>query len=159
MPSTASETFYDLAVRSLEEQEREVTSLRSRTGTLAAAAAVTATLLTRSLFVDQHPDGWIEWASASVGLVALGAVLFASVYLLRSHDMAFTADAAIIREEAETDGKLEDVVLLQLRLAQSLAAMHAQNRVVVEKLKTVFAAALTALVAETLGLGLGAALV
>jgi len=159
MPSTASETFYDLAVRSLEEQEREVNSLRSRTGTLAAAAAVTATLLTRSIFTDQHPDGWIEWTSASIGLVALGAVLFASVYLLRSHAMAFAVDAAVIREEAKTDGKLDDVVVLQHGLTQNLATMRAQNRVIVEKLRTAFAAALTALVVETLGLGLGATLV
>jgi hypothetical protein len=159
MPSTAGETFYDLAIRSLEEQEREVNSLRSRTGTLAAAAAVAATLLTRVVFADDHPEGWMEWTAVSIGLIALGTVLLASVYLLRSHDMTFSVDAARIQEEAETAGALEDVEALQLGLTHGLSLMEGVNRAIVDRLKVAFAAALAGFVIETVGLGLGAALV
>ena len=65
MPSTAGETFYELAVGALDEQEREVSSLRSRTGTLAAAVA--ASLLGREMFTDSHPEGSAEWIAAATG--------------------------------------------------------------------------------------------
>jgi hypothetical protein len=159
VPSTAGETFYDLAIRSLEEQEREVNSLRTRTGTLVAAAAVAATLLSSAVFVDTHPEGALEWIATGVGLAALAVVLLASVYLLRSHDLTFTVDAAAVYEDAERAGALDDDVEgLHIGLTYGLSSMQADNSVIVGNLKTAFAIALAALVIEVLGLGLGAAL-
>ena len=161
MPATVGETFYDLAVRSLEEQEREVSSLRSRTGTLVAAAAVAATLLGREVFADAHPDGVVEWLACGAGLLALGVVLGASVYLLRSHELAFGMDAAAAFEEAEAGGALEgdDAEGLQIGLTYGLAAIQARNHPTLERLKLAFAWALGGVVVEILGLGLAAALV
>lgn len=161
MPSTASETFYDLALRALEEQERQVTSLRSRTGTLVAAAAVAATLLGREVFAGAHPDGVVEWVACGTGLVALAVVLGASVYLLRSHDLTFSMDAAATFEEAEAGGALgdDDAEGLQIGLTYGLASIQAGNSATVQALKTAFAWALGGLVVEILGLGLSAALV
>jgi hypothetical protein len=160
VPATVGETFYDLAIRSLEEQEREVSSLRSRTGTLVAAAAVAATLLGREVFIGTHPDGLVEWVACGTGLVALGVVLGASVHLLRSHNLTFSLDAAATFEEAEADGALEhDAEALQIGLTYSLAAIQAGNSATVLGLKVAFAWALGGLVVEILGLGLSAALV
>ena len=58
MAGTASETFYDLAIRAIEEQEWEVNSLRTRTGTIAAAGAVAATILAREVFAGSHGTVW-----------------------------------------------------------------------------------------------------
>jgi hypothetical protein len=104
VPSTTSETFYDLAIRAIEEQEREVNGLRARTGTLVAAAAVAATVLAREVFAGAHPNGWLAWTATGIGLIALGAVLLASVYLLRSHDLSFSVDAAATLEDASDKG-------------------------------------------------------
>jgi len=161
MPSTAAETFYDLAVRALEEHERQVSSLRARTGTLVAAAAVAAGLLGREVFADTHPDGIMEWAAAASGLLALAAMLAASVFLLRSHELSFSLDGAAAYEEAQDFGALNQVdaaEAVHTGVTYGLAGVQAGNGPTVVRLKTAFAFALGGLVIEVLGLGLAAAL-
>lgn len=138
-----------------------MTSLRSRTGTLVAASAVVATLLAKEVFTAGHPEGWIEWTVTGAGLAGSIAVLFASVFLLRSHDLTFSVDADVVQLEAAQAGMLEPERLeaLQLGLASGLSSMQGTNAITVDKMKTTFAVALTGLLAQTLGLGLGAALV
>ena len=63
MPSATSETFYDLAIRAVEEQDRELNSLRTRTGTILAAATIAATVLAREVFAGAAPSGWMAWTS------------------------------------------------------------------------------------------------
>lgn len=161
MPSSVPETFYELAVRALEEQERQVTSLRVRTGTLVAAAAVGATLLARAVFAGTHPDGVTEWIVTTVGIAGVGAVLAASVFLLRSHDLAFSLDVREAYSDAEArqgiDGET-DVDGLQLALAFSLSDRQADNQPTVRSMRTAFAWALAGLIAEIVGLGAGVAL-
>jgi hypothetical protein len=156
MPSTASETFYDLAIRAIEEQEREVNSLRARTGTLVAAAAVAATLLAR----DISPAGWLAWTATVMGLAGLLIVLLASVYLLRSHDLPFSIDASAAYEEAVQFGAFDDdaPVQVQVALTYNLSLLRTENFATIERLRAAFATALAGLVIEILGLGLEAAL-
>jgi hypothetical protein len=160
MPTTASETLYDLALRALGEQEREVDSLRTRTGTIVAAAAVAATLLGREVFAGSRPDGFVAWTGTGIGLAGLAVVLLASVYLLRSHDLAFSMDAAATFEEALDGGALEDETPdgLHIGLTYGLSSIQAHNAPTVQRLKSAFALALGALVLVILGLGVGAAL-
>jgi hypothetical protein len=160
MPSTTSETFYDLAIRAIEEQEREVNGLRTRTGTLVAAAAVAGTVLAREVFAGSHPDGELAWAATAVGLGGLVMVLAASVYLLSTHSMSFSIDAPAAFEKARDFGALDadDHAGVHIDLTYTLAAMQSGNGLTVNRLRTAFAIALGGLVAETVGLGLGAAL-
>jgi hypothetical protein len=160
MPSTVGETFYDLAIRSLEEQEREVASLRARTGTLAAAAAVAATVLAEEALGHGNPGSRLDWAVTAIGLLALIAVLLASVYLLWSHRLAFSVDAGAAIEDVETspEAAADDLNALHVSLADSISAMRATNRDTVRKLGAAFSVASSSFVIETLGLGLGAAL-
>lgn len=159
MPATTSETFYDLALRAIEEQEREVQSLRTRTGTIVAAAAVASTLLAREVFAGSRPDGSAAWTATTVGLAALGAVVFASVYLLRSHELSFSLDAAAALETADAEGLDRDDPARVVRgLTYVLSSMQAENSLTVGRLRTSFAWALGGLVVEIFGLGLGAAL-
>lgn len=152
-------TFYDLAIRAIEEQQREVNGLRGRTGTIVAAAAVAATLLAREVFAGAHPDGLIAWTATSTGLIALAAVLLSSVYLLRSHDLKFSLDAAATLEDATKKGfDSEDPTGLLEGLTYVLSSMQAQNGLTVRKLRTAFALALGGLVVEVVGLEIGAAL-
>lgn len=158
MPAAARQTFYELAVRALEEQERHVADLRSRTGTLVAAAAVAATLLADEVFAGAHPAGTAEWLSTGLGLAGLVAAFVASVFLLRSHDLVFSVDAAVLLREAEDAGALDDDDEVAVALTFELSQIRAQNSPTVVRLDMAFAAALTGLVLEVVGLGLGAAL-
>jgi hypothetical protein len=159
MPTTSGETFYDLAIRAIEEQEREVNGLRGRTGTIVAAAAVAATLLAREVFAGAHPNGWLAWTATSTGLIALAAVLLSSVYLLRSHDLRFSLDAAATLEDTTRKGfDPEDPAELWEGLTYVLSSLQARNGLTVGKLRTAFALALGGLLVEVVGLGLGAAL-
>ncbi len=160
MPGRPSDTFYDLAIRAIEEQEREVNGLRARTGTIVAAGAVAATLLAREVFAGSHPDGSFEWTVTGVGLAGLALVLLSSVYLLRSHDLSFSLDARAAYERARDLGVLDvdGVEAVRIDLVYNLSAMQGNNGVTVERLRVAFAAALGGLVVEIVGLGLGAAL-
>jgi hypothetical protein len=160
MPGSPSDTFYDLAIRAIEEQEREVNGLRARTGTIVAAGAVAATLLAREVFAGSHPDGSFEWIVTGVGLAGLAVVLLASVYLLRSHDLSFSIDAREAYERAGDRGilDLDDVEVVRIDLVYNLSDMQGNNSVTVKRLRKAFAAALGGLVVEIIGLGLGAAL-
>jgi hypothetical protein len=160
MASTPSDMFYDLAVRAIEEQEREVHGLRTRTGTIVAAGAVAATLLAREVFAGSHPDGWVAWTLTAFGLIGLAVVLLASVYLLRSHDLSFSIDAWAAYERAQDLGVLDvdGAEGLRMDLTYNLSAMQADNGLTVERLRAAFAIALAALVLEIFGLGFGAAL-
>lgn len=159
MSAVARQTFYDLAVRALEEQERHVADLRSRTGTLVAAAAVAATLLADAVFAGPHPAGAAEWLPTGVGLAGLVTAFAASVFLLRSHDMAFSVDAAVLLQEAEDVGAVDDIDEVFMALTYELSDINAQNRRTVVRLDRAFAVALTGLVFEVLGLGLAAGVV
>jgi hypothetical protein len=161
MPTLKGETFYDLAVRSLEAQERQVASLRTRTGTLVAAATVIATVLAQNVFATSRPDAWLPWLATTVGLAGGVLLLLASIYVLRSHDVAFSVgDAATAFEHAVDFGGLEDddPEGLHTGLTYILSDIHGKNAPTVERLKTAFAVALAGLLAETVGLGLAAAL-
>jgi hypothetical protein len=160
MPGTASATFYDLAIRALEAQEREVNSLRTRTGTLAAAAAVAGTVLAREVFTGVHPDGWFAWTVTVTGLFGLGIVLVASVYLLRSHSLAFSIDSTATFADAMSSGAVDadNPADVQIGVAIRLSTIRADNGPVVNRLRLAFAVALAGLVVEIVGLGIGAAL-
>lgn len=93
------------------------------------------------------------------GLAALGAVVFASVYLLRSHELSFSLDAAAALETADAEGLDRDDPARVVRgLTYVLSSMQAENSLTVGRLRTSFAWALGGLVVEIFGLGLGAAL-
>jgi hypothetical protein len=160
MSTTPAEAVYDIAVRALEAQEREVNSLRTRTGTLAAAAALAASLLGREAFVGSDPEGFVAWVATAAGLVALAVVLFASVFLLGSHDLTFGLDAAATFEEAQEQGALADESpeALFIGLTYGLSEIEARNNPTVQRLKAAFALSLGGVVVMVLGLGLGVAL-
>jgi hypothetical protein len=120
-----------------------------------------ATLLAESVFEGAHPVGVGEWSMAILGLGGLAALLFASVFLLRSHDLAFALDVRETYAEAEQRGDLgADVEVdgLHVQLAFTMADRHAENAATVLSMRDAFAVALLGLFAEAVGLGLASAL-
>jgi hypothetical protein len=118
MSTTPAEAVYDIAVRALEAQEREVNSLRTRTGTLAAAAALAASLLGREAFVGSDPEGFVAWVATAAGLVALAVVLFASVF---PSEIEARNNPTVQRSKAAFALSLGGVVVMVLGLGLGVA--------------------------------------
>ncbi|HWT91864.1 MAG TPA: hypothetical protein VN238_02625 [Solirubrobacteraceae bacterium] len=154
MPSTAGETFYDLALRALDEQQSEVAGLRTRAGTILAAAAVVATLLARPVFAEPVPDSLLFRLAAVTGVVGLMVVLAASVQLLQTHMVGFAVDVRTVYATAD----LRDAEALLVRLALTLERRRERNAPTVERLRAACGVALAGLVVATVGFGIGAAL-
>lgn len=74
---TPVEGIYDLALRSLDEQERQLGELRARLAPVVAAGGLGITLLARSVFTGTHPEGPWELMGTVVGLVGAAVLVVA----------------------------------------------------------------------------------
>lgn len=155
MPATAGETFYDLALRALDDQQSEVAGLRTRAGTILAAAAVVATLLARPVFTEPVPDSALFRLCVAVGLAGFLVVLAATVDLLRTHRLAFTVDVGRAYSKTFDAGDLETV---QLTLVSLLERRHRANKAAIERLRVVCGIALAGVALATVGFGAAATL-
>jgi hypothetical protein len=101
----------ELALRSLDQQEREVSELRARTNTVIAAAALAASFL-GSAAIREH-GGLSVWSVlALVVLFITGGV---SLYVLWPRQLSFAFDARATY--AELYSLLDRVAEAQLRVA------------------------------------------
>jgi hypothetical protein len=154
----ARERIYDLALRALDEQERQVGELRGRLPAVVAAGGIGATLLTRPVFEGDHPAGVVEIAATGLGLLgALGLVL-GGAYLLKSRRLAFSVDARVALEAAAELEILEDAERFHESMIAALTDRRAGNASIVARLHDAFTIALVGLLLELVGLALAAAL-
>jgi hypothetical protein len=105
---TSIERIYDLALRSLDEQERQLGELRGRLAPVVAAGGLGITLLARPVFIGPHPEGAWEVTATVVGLVGAAVLVVAVAYLLRSWPMAFSVDAGAALDAARAAEVLDD---------------------------------------------------
>jgi hypothetical protein len=150
--------IYDLALRSLDEQERQLGELRSRVAPVVAAAGLGITLLARSVFAGSHPRGTWEVIAATVGFAGAATLVVASGHLLRSRPMAFSVDAIAALKVARDADALDDGHKFDEAMARALADRRAGNAPIVKRLHNAFSIALSGLVAELVGLSAAAAL-
>jgi hypothetical protein len=150
--------IYDLALRSLDEQERQLGDLRSRVAPVVAAAGLGITLLARPAFAGSHPHGMWEVTAASVGLVGAATLVLASGHLLRSRPLAFSVDAIAALDVARDEDALDDGHKFDEAMARALAERRAGNAPIVDGLHSAFTIALSGLIVELVGLGVAAAL-
>jgi hypothetical protein len=66
------ERVYELALRALDEQERQVSDTRGRIPPVLAAGGLGVTLLARPIFHEGHPTGAGEISAVVVGLLGAG---------------------------------------------------------------------------------------
>lgn len=132
------ELTYELATRALEEQEGALRDLRSRAGTLLAAAALVATFLGSAAL----SDGAFELAEV-VAILALFVTLGMCLWTLLPHTPAFAVDARAAYDDLAADA--DDVVRVHLRLAFALRDQRARNQSRIDQLYRVFAGGVIAL--------------
>jgi len=151
------ERIYTLGVEALAEQERHVSEVRGRASAILAAGAVVPSLLAHAVFRDNHPHGVVEVFAAYLGIAGAIGVLACTVNLLRPRRLGFSVKAGeTYRELFKND--ILDQPGIDLTLADAFDERRAENASVVDTLTRWFAGSLAALVIETLGLALAAAL-
>jgi hypothetical protein len=85
--------IYELALRALDEQDRQVDDVRGRLAPVLAAGGVGLTLLTRPVFSGDHPSGAVELVATIVGLLGAVALVLAGAYVLHPRRLAFSVNA------------------------------------------------------------------
>lgn len=138
---TLEELLYEMAVRSLDQQERHVAELRARTGTLLAAAALAATFLGGTA-IDRA--GVSPLVVPAIATLVLAVVL--CMRILAPHPMAFSLNVRALHGLLALD--CDDLRLVHLRLAYRLDRVIADNQWSVDRLSASFRAASAALAAE-----------
>lgn len=151
------ERIYQLGVDALAEQERQVSEVRSRASAILAAAAVVPSLLAHTVFRHGHPHGFVEVFLTYLGVFGAAIVLVCTVNLLRPRKLGFSVKAEETYRQLFSQG-ITDQPGVDLVLAEAFDERRKENAVVVDRLTGWFAGSLVALVIETLGLALAAAL-
>lgn len=139
--TSVEELIHATASRALDQQERQVSELRARTGTLLAAAALAASFLGANAL---QRDGITPLAVAAVLALVLALGLCLSV--LVPHTMIFALDARELHDAIYAD--IDDPALVHVRVAYYLHDVRAENQPVVDRLFNRFRLAALALGAE-----------
>jgi cytochrome c-type biogenesis protein CcmH/NrfG len=139
--STLAQLTYEQAQKALEQQERQVNELRQRTGTLLAAAALTASFFGAAVLGH---DG-VEVPIVLAG-VALVVTVLSGLYVLYPHELEFAVDARRLYDDLAADPG--DAERLLLRLAFGLRDTRDRNGDRVDRLAQCLAIAAVALVVQ-----------
>jgi hypothetical protein len=135
---------YETALRSLDVQERSLTELRSRTGTMLAASSLTASFLGAVTVQQTKHLHTVE----VLAIVALAVSLILSVYvLLPKSGFVFSLNAVSLYEDLY---EIEDEAEVDRRLAYWLEGYWKANQKKVELLSTLFFVAAIALLMQLL---------
>jgi hypothetical protein len=112
MPASVPEAAYELAIRSLDQQERRVEELRSRSATLIAAASVAASVLAA------RPLGDGAWQLVAVlALVAYAAAVLGAARVLLPRDLQWHARSGpLLDDRREVAEVLADAAVWLERL-------------------------------------------
>jgi hypothetical protein len=140
-PPSLDEIIYEQAQKALEQQERQVNELRQRTGTLLAAAALTASFFGAAALGH---DGII--APVVLAAVALAVTVLSGLYVLYPHQLEFSADARLLYDDLVGDQEHPDSLLL--RIAFGFRDTRERNGKVVDRLARCLAIAAVALVVQ-----------
>jgi ABC-type transport system involved in cytochrome bd biosynthesis fused ATPase/permease subunit len=134
---------YELALRSLDQQERELSELRARTNTVIAAAALIASFLGAAA-IREH-GGLSAWSVIALVVLALTGAL--SLYVLWPRELSFVFDAR--RTYAELYELLDNPAEAQLRVAYGARDRYRTNKRTIDTLELMFQAAVLTLGLQT----------
>jgi hypothetical protein len=134
---------YEVALRSLEQQERELSELRARTNTLIVASVLIASFLGAAA-IREH-GGLSAWSIAV--LVVLGVTGWLSLLVLWPRELRFAFDAR--RTYAELYPLLDNVPEAQLRVAYGARDRYQANKRTIDWLELAFQAAVLTLGVQT----------
>lgn len=134
---------YELALRSLDQQERELSELRSRINTMIAAAALIASFLGAAA-IREHAG---LNALAIIALVVLVVTGGLSLYVLWPRELRFAFDARATYNELYPLS--ERTAEAQLRVAYRARDRYVRNKKSIDQLEFAFQAAVVMLGVQT----------
>jgi hypothetical protein len=135
MTHSVADAAYDLALRAIEQQERRLNELRSRTGTLIAAASVATSLLG-----SQGPRVGDIDASGAAAVLAYVVCVASALVVLLPHRLVleFRASTMFGASDAVDAARLDEV----LRAASAwIERFQARNRVELRRMGRWYTAA------------------
>lgn len=150
------ERIYDLALRSLDEQERQLQDLRGRLAPVVAAGGLGITLLARPVFERSHPEGLWEVTTAVVGLAGAGGSFWRSPTCFARGRSPIDAEATL--DAARDADLLAEANEFDEAMARALAERRVGNAPIVGRFQRAFTIALSGLLIELAGLSAAAAL-
>jgi hypothetical protein len=139
VPQTLAEVLYELGRAALEQQERQVGDLRTRTQALLAGTAFVA-----SFFGATALDRGGVSAPVVFALAILSASILVYIYVLLPHRLQFVLDVHDVHRDLY-DPLGEDIGAIQARVAYTFQEFRELNQPTVDRLFSAFAAG-TALV-------------
>ncbi|HYV15609.1 MAG TPA: hypothetical protein VE972_06285 [Conexibacter sp.] len=155
--SEALAHVYDLALRALAEQERQVAELRGRLTPILASGGLGATLLTPLAFRGGHPAGILEVAFVAVGLLGIAVEVAAALYVLAPRRLRFGLTAAAAASFAERRGIAESTAFYGA-VTTGLDDRRAANEQVIRWLHFAFTLMMCGMLLEVCGLAIAAAI-
>jgi hypothetical protein len=133
---------YDLALRSLDQRERELGELRARTNTVIAAAAVITSLLGAATINRDVVSGWTV-----VALLVFASTGGLCLFILWPRTLRFAFDARRTYEELYPFAAR--IPEAQLRVAYSARDRYVENKNVIDRLELAFQGAVVFLGGQT----------
>lgn len=155
--SDALAHVYDLALRALAEQERQVTELRGRLTPVLASGGLGATLLTPLAFHGGHPTGVAEVAFVALGLAGIAVEILAAVYVLAPRSLAFSPSAAVVMAFLSRH-RVADAQGFYVAVATGLDDQRVANMATIRWLQAAFTLMMGGMLLEVCGLALAAAI-
>jgi len=150
VPGSVEEVAYDASVRSIERQYSALTNLRTRAGTLLAAAALVASFLGAEAIrsnAGSVSSGWV-----ALGIAGLVAVLALVLAILWPQPFTFRLSATVILEDHAGKDSPTPIPNLLSFLAKCQDGHHTKNQAVLKRMMLWMRLASIAVVVETVAL-------
>lgn len=135
---------YELSLRALDQQERVLGELRSRTGLVFAGSSIAASFL-GARAVANHGLGWLS----SIALAAFAVSLAPTIYiLLPKGTFVFALRGTTLIEDPQTNSL--EISELHRRLAYWLEGFYVDNQPAIARLYRLYQLAVAAVVLEVI---------
>jgi hypothetical protein len=141
MAATREELAFELSRAAIEHQEKRRTELRSRAGTVVAAASIAASVLTAQ--AGRGVDLDVFGAAAVIAFVACIAT---SLYVLLPHELVLEFRGTVLLDQ--TDRADADLRGIHRTVTEWLDEFHQRNAAVLDRLTSAYTVGCASLGAE-----------
>lgn len=161
-PSVASVSeplsrLYDLALRTLDDQERRADAIRGRLGPVLAAVALGVSLLSGPLVGGTPPTTVAGKLTLVISVGGLAAALFAAARILTARgETPAHQDVQALVDQLTGDGALVDVATFYSTMLSRLGGHTAHHVALLDRLHSHFTAMLCGILVMLCGLALAA---
>lgn len=148
--------LYDLALRTLDDQERRADALRGRLGPVLAAAALGVSLLGGPFVDGGHAVSLAGTLAILVALGGLAIVLAASTFVLgaRRRRVSFDVDPRELMDDLHRAGLLDDLAGFYEAMILQVSRRRARSATALDQLETGFTWLLCGILVMQCGLAL-----